>query len=154
MNCKAAQQRLSAYVDRELTPDEQFALRAHLSECTQCREEEQELRVVKALLGRTLTPEPSPDFAERLVAQLRQEQRPIAHVPFSRRWMPALGYGVAAAAAMLLTLAYINPSRKAGANRDLSNMPNVAFEVQRDQTFRSSGDPLGGAPVLSAVYGR
>jgi anti-sigma factor RsiW len=154
MNCKTAQQQLSAYVDRELSPDEQFALRAHLAECMSCREEEHELRVLKSLLGGVGTPEPAPDFAERLTRKLREEQRPIRHIPLTRKWMPALLYGAVAATAMLATLAFINPGRSRASLPDDVNLPNVAFEVQRDQTAVSAADPLGGAPVLSAVYGR
>ena len=72
MNCKSVQNRLSAYLDRELGGDELLQMRAHLSTCRDCRSEAEGLRSLKALLGGIQCPEPPADLAERLTLNIRR----------------------------------------------------------------------------------
>lgn len=50
------QHQLSAFVDDELSPEEMAGVRRHLAECEPCRQELEELRATKTLLGRLEAP--------------------------------------------------------------------------------------------------
>jgi predicted anti-sigma-YlaC factor YlaD len=50
MNCRYVQSRLSAYLDFELSGDEQQLIRSHLEECIECSCEFESLRRTKQLL--------------------------------------------------------------------------------------------------------
>ncbi|MGE5550170.1 MAG: anti-sigma factor family protein [Bacteroidota bacterium] len=51
MNCQKASSLLSAYLDRELSPEERRQLRLHLMGCSECTEEMRELEELKATLS-------------------------------------------------------------------------------------------------------
>ena len=73
MNCKTTLGLLSAYLDRELAPQERDAVRAHLGTCDGCRTEEHDLRALKGLLLGVRAPEPAADFESRLLSRLHAE---------------------------------------------------------------------------------
>ncbi len=51
MNCQKASSLLSAYLDRELSPEERRQLRLHLLNCMECSDELEEIERIKAALG-------------------------------------------------------------------------------------------------------
>lgn len=76
MRCQEVRQRISAFLDQELTPLEYREVEEHLTACSRCREEYRKLALVKAMaqkLGRA-TPRavPSVEFSlERATRALR-----------------------------------------------------------------------------------
>lgn len=96
--------RLSEYLDQELTPAERKELESHLKACTACRETLEELRAVVATAGRLEDREPDVDLwpgvkqaiGSTKVVELESRRRPARRFTFS---LPQL---VAAAAALVL----------------------------------------------------
>jgi len=145
MNCKSVQNRLSAYLDRELGGDELLQMRSHLSLCRDCRTEAEGLRSLKALLGGVRCPEPPPDLAERLTANmLRQRyEEPKRTIKVS-----ALMFAGVTACSMLATLLVYGIARNSTENnvRGMGQESNVL--TIDDQFFGNT------APVISAAnYG-
>lgn len=72
MDCKKTCERLSVYIDNELTEQEKTALDGHLAGCAECREELMAMRAageaVKAVPEVTL----SPDFRARFWQKVRE----------------------------------------------------------------------------------
>lgn len=99
-------EQLSAYLDGELAPAEQAALRTHLAACAQCAGELEELALV-AQAARELH-EPAPEgYFDELPGRVRQRLREArqAQAPASRpRLLPAWSWAVAAAALLGLLL--------------------------------------------------
>ena len=99
-------EQLSAYLDGELAPAEQAALRAHLAACAQCAGELEEL----ALVGRAAREldEPAPEgYFDGLPGRVRQRLREArqAQAPAPRpRLLPAWSWALAAAALLGLLL--------------------------------------------------
>lgn len=96
---------LTALLDGALPPERADEVRRHLATCLTCAAQEQRLRGALALLGALPpAPEPSPFFATRLEARLRQE--PARRTGFfswiaahrSRLAVPAAGLAVLAIA--------------------------------------------------------
>ncbi len=83
---------LSAYFDGELTEEESAAVRAHLSECEDCRarlDEYAQLTGEMLALGEEDVPE---GFTARVMAAVRAEKaakKPGAHGGGGCRWRPA-----------------------------------------------------------------
>lgn len=71
---------LSALVDGALSPAERDRVHAHLAGCTPCRAEVEQLRALKARLGRSScgTPEPSGDLVARLLGLAVPGGEPVA----------------------------------------------------------------------------
>jgi len=115
---------LSALLDGELTPDEEQAVRAHLSTCEQCR---RELRLISE--GRTLVrdlPAVDPPFGfyERMV---RPRHR------WARAGVAALAAGAAASVGVMAL----------AAPREATVSPHVAQLVDAHTASAStSGDPI------------
>lgn len=146
MNCKAIQSRLSAYLDRELTGTELLQMRDHISGCFECRNELEELRSLKAMLGGMTSPEPPHDFAARLSAQVLNSKTQNARWTFRKS---ALTFAGVAAVSMVVTFFVI--SFQAGPLPKSSNT-NMAFDVAQDQSYEVGGDPTMGAPVIPVAH--
>jgi anti-sigma factor RsiW len=157
MNCKSVQNRLSAYIDRELSGTEMLAVRAHLTCCEMCRIEEEGLRMLKRVLSETPVREPSADFADRLAASIRAERAPIpmAPVPLFRR--PSLAFIGVALASMAVTFTIVNALQAPSTSSGMASRPpasSLALDVQRDQALMIGSDATSGAPLISAsTYG-
>ncbi|MDI3281424.1 MAG: zf-HC2 domain-containing protein [Bacillota bacterium] len=113
MNCHKVQKLISAYVDRELRPEEEQRVRQHLRQCEACsREEEQEL-AVKGLLESLPELELPVDFWVRLDARLAEEahakRRIGAGLPWTSSFLGStlrLGLVSVAMAAVLVAVAF------------------------------------------------
>lgn len=158
MNCKSVQNRLSAYIDRELTGTEMLSVRAHLSVCEMCRIEEDGLRRLKQVLLASPAPEPPADLADRLTAAILSDRKEVRErVPFR---VPAFAFaGVAACsmAATFLVISMVQPreSKSPTATARRHSPTGLAFDVQRDQAQMIGSDPTSGVPIISAsTYGR
>jgi anti-sigma factor RsiW len=73
MECRDIRERLSAWLDRELPPEEHELIAAHLEGCTGCRRELAQLRVLETALGE-LAAAPPPRVAEQVLARLQAQQ--------------------------------------------------------------------------------
>jgi hypothetical protein len=87
--------RMSAYIDRELTPSERAGVEVHLRECAECARAVEEMRAVDAL-ARGQDVEAPAGYFEALPGQLRTRLAPPARgrVP---AWAVALAAGLAVA---------------------------------------------------------
>jgi len=151
MNCKGVQPLLSAYLDRELSGDEMLDIRAHLSECRECQFEADNLRSLKRLLMGMEAPEPPIDFESRLVASVMHPRDEPARP--RRVFASALVFAGVAACSMFVTLFVISNAQRPIQTVQLHDR-TIPFEIQRDQAFSGSDDPLGGAPLITAAaYG-
>lgn len=70
MNCRRVVNLMSAYVDGELTGEEMLAIRRHLSECEECAEELESMRMMKMAVTRLRSVTPREDFAASILKQL------------------------------------------------------------------------------------
>lgn len=92
MKCKDVRRLLIAYLDGELEPTEQEAIRDHLAECASCREELAALATTRAQVSTGLQAAadeaaPSPHTWDRLQARLVQEAPPKA---WHKRLVPSV----------------------------------------------------------------
>lgn len=143
MNCKSVQSQLSSYLDRELSNDEMYAIRAHLSECDGCRREEHELQTLKSLLGGMNAPEPPVGFDDRILRTIETGHKPHPH---SAR--PALMFFTAVAVGALGVAVALSPtSVRTQTEAENSHSRDIQSAVARDQAYRESGDPYGAGAV-------
>ncbi|MGV3618471.1 MAG: anti-sigma factor family protein [Fimbriimonas sp.] len=153
MNCKAVQNRLSSYLDRELPADDMMEIRAHLHDCADCQMEEQALRSLKSILCGARTPEPPADLAERLTAAVMAEREPVV----TRRGfrLSSLSFAGVAACSMAITYVVLSTVRPVEANPSVatskSEPSGLAFEIQRDQAFAAGTDATFGPTMFSVA---
>lgn len=119
MNCQKASNHLSAYLDRELLPEERRLLRLHLIACTECTDEMQQIEEIKTALGRLSVfsvPSVIPWLRAQLAATRLDSPPPelIWQYPWFRR--------TCAAAALLLLFGLsswlLSPQRQNTSGRD------------------------------------
>lgn len=146
MNCRCAQNLLSAYVDGELAGVEMLRLREHLGVCPACREEVEELRAMKRMLGMAREVEPPAGFEDRL-ASIVLASSPARKSPATPVWRLALTTSLAAATIVFVLLQVMRPTPASNGARTAP--ADVAFDVQSDQSYMATSDPFGGqAPVM------
>ena len=103
MNCETWQDKIDAFVDLELSPDQVRDFEAHMRACPACSAEamaRQRLKSHTRLAGQRFVP--SAEFEKRMI-------RPKATKRFSWNWLPAFA---AAAAVMLLVVGGVNWRQK------------------------------------------
>jgi anti-sigma factor RsiW len=145
MNCKAVQTRLSAYLDRELTGEELLQLRAHLATCSECKSEENELRMLKSMLGQLPAPQPTEDLADRLcLAVLKNAKRESQRWTWKRSFVT---FASVAAASMAATFFFLS-LKSEPIKPTVRQTPDMAYDVAQDQLYQAGGDPTLGAPVV------
>ncbi len=79
MNCKAIQQNLIFYLDRELLEEKHMAMEGHLKICVDCREQLAFLKAELQIIAEEKNPEVSPFFYTRLSA--RFDDIPQSEIP-------------------------------------------------------------------------
>ncbi len=75
MTCPEIQDRLSAYLDGELTPEARLQVAEHIQTCAACQAELTLLERLEEALGALKAPVPL-DLAERVLARLKPPRRP------------------------------------------------------------------------------
>ena len=74
MNCRECVEHLYEYLDRELTPELEREIRAHLQDCPPCGEQHDfEALFLKFLRARCRAQGAPPDLKQRILAQLFEE---------------------------------------------------------------------------------
>lgn len=151
MNCKHVQTYLSAYLDKELTRSEMLEIRAHVSSCDECQEEEAGLIALKSFLESTPVVEPPADFEDRLLTSVFGDRSPEA---VQRQRISYWTLTGVAAAAMICTL-LILPSVQKGNETKLEatqHRDEVASDIARHQIYEAIGDPLSPQPIALPNY--
>jgi hypothetical protein len=154
-------ERLSAYLDRELAPDEHAAVEAHLSACPECAAFLAELAAVDEAVA-SLPAEAPEGYFEAFPARVRARLEPRKTAPRGRR-VPAWTW--AAAAALLLavvtppTLRQLRPApgeAPATAPAALPPAPATAEPTRADEARRpepSAKASLGSRPPAAQAFG-
>ncbi|MGO8971328.1 MAG: anti-sigma factor family protein [Myxococcaceae bacterium] len=104
---------LHAYVDNELSVERALEARSHLATCERCRQDFEQLRALRDVLQRTLTPtEPSAAFLRKL----RHSVRTAAPPPWTERMTRTVWTVGPLAAAALVVLFALPSSRRPSAD--------------------------------------
>jgi anti-sigma factor RsiW len=67
MNCDYCKEKLSAYIDKELTLEERFLMEEHLEACPSCAREAETLNQIGLFMGRIPEETPSPAFVQTTI---------------------------------------------------------------------------------------
>lgn len=74
MNCSKIQSLLSAYLDGEVTGEEQLAIRRHLKDCKGCSAEHESLQTTKRLICSLSVRQPRADLEQMILDVLAEEE--------------------------------------------------------------------------------
>ena len=148
MNCKTAQNLLSAYIDGELAGGEMSRVRRHLHDCECCQREETELRLLKDLLVGQPIVEPSEGFEDRLCEAIFSP-KPSETVQWISSWPFAAGAALVTAALTLLIISRVDTGSPSTTQRPDSV---VIHEQMRDQSVDGSDPFLSTGPLVSTSY--
>jgi len=147
MNCRSAESLYSAFIEDELSQEEQRSLEAHLMGCRRCSVAVKELRETLVLMSALPTVETSPHFEEEVFDRIRSGEalRPTLIEWLSDFWTAArlrpVFLGGAAVCALWIAVIVARPSTflpsgGAGQNREAaapsSNSPNGALTSSGD----------------------
>ncbi len=143
MNCEAARNQLSAWLDQELEPADRAQLEAHLQTCAACRGEASRLRDLDGDLGRAfeLPRAAAAHVAEQLIATLPRPTAPV-ETAFKRPRGYWLSMGLAMAIGFLLALLVFSPWK--------SRQPPVRETPKQPSDVAVRG-PQPAAPVATLV---
>ena len=99
MNCEQMNELLSAWLDGELSENEQRQMQAHLEQCAQCRALFEQLQALHTSFS-DMEEIPAPEgFAQRVMDRVRTESKPKVIPLFQNRQMR--GFAAMAACAVL-----------------------------------------------------
>jgi anti-sigma factor (TIGR02949 family) len=149
MTCRGVQNRISAFVDGELTGFEMLEIRQHIGRCSACSDEVELHRQAKRTLATLPDVEVPAGLEERLVSRMKCAQTVS---PRHRGFQIFFASAVVAVAAAAFTTVILrsNQERTVQANQQLDER---AFEVARDQAYMDRVDRLGGGSgVISVNY--
>ncbi|MBI3466699.1 MAG: zf-HC2 domain-containing protein, partial [Planctomycetes bacterium] len=148
---------LTAYLDRELSPDERAAVERSLESSAEAQGRLHELELTSRFLRRLPAQRIEADFADRVLDRLRRESllRAEPQMPKrSNRRMVWWASGPLAAAAMLVLAIWLNrePHLKQE-DSSLSSTPPSGVQTTRDETLaQAPSEPLIGRDVLPGDY--
>jgi predicted anti-sigma-YlaC factor YlaD len=89
MNCRKIQNKLSAYLDCEITENDVKAIEEHLQHCRQCEKRLQSLKNTWEIVGILPDPEPVPYFYTRLKRRMASQEKEEALTWIDRVLIPA-----------------------------------------------------------------
>ncbi|MDQ7850370.1 MAG: zf-HC2 domain-containing protein [Armatimonadota bacterium] len=141
------ERQLSAYLDREVTPEEEAAVRRHLSGCPSCQEELSRLERVRRLLaGLPERPLPESFWPELRSALGGRREPPWQSLFAGRRIRPAAALAAAAVVVLLLLVPLargrIDRLRAAEFGLDL---------FVREHALAAAADPLADRAYLALL---
>ena len=85
MKCSQVQDKLSAFQDGELNPQEQERVSSHLESCPACRERYAEMEKIWQALGDFKEVLPEPEFYGQLVKKINERQ--ANRIPAGFQWL-------------------------------------------------------------------
>jgi len=146
MTCFIAQNELSAFADDALETARAAELQAHLSGCSGCTRELQEIRRVRTML-RALPVQRAPvDFLAKVKAKAQRksilERVGAALEPLLRLPRPAQA-GLALAASLVIAITvFINPATNRGSLWDSASAPGAAVSLSEVANVQATSTPL------------
>lgn len=143
MECPDWKERISGYIDREISPAEVLEVEGHLRECRACRVIERRMRMLGTGVERTEATVPY-DFREKLFSRLEAEgllSRRRSLFVFSLRWAAV---PLAAAAAFGLFM-LVSPEKGSDPVAPQEGLPRVAQRAQEQS--------MKGQPAASSTSG-
>lgn len=144
MNCEQMLELLSARLDGELNQTEEQAVQAHLEQCPECRALWEQISALQFSLDDLETIPAPEDFAQGVMARVRQESRRPKVVPlWKHRQVKAL-MGVAACAALIVGLGSIRMGNSKEAAAPMMAAPEAAM-IESDTAVAESS--AGEAPM-------
>jgi hypothetical protein len=102
--CDVMCERLAAYMEGDLSPDEQAKAERHLSECSSCAQALVELRAIAAEAGQLPLLAPSRDLWAGIEARIATPVTTLASAPATVRRAPRRQWQLAMAAAALIAV--------------------------------------------------
>lgn len=81
--CKDINDKLSSYLDNEISPQEKHAMEEHIKTCSQCAQTLADLQKVKAMTSKLSEVEPPPWFKQKIMARVREEAQKKS---FAEKW--------------------------------------------------------------------
>ena len=127
MNCDNCRELLSAFIDDNLSPQENKSVEAHIAECTNCARELQELLNTVSLLTKLPKIEAPEGFHQQFKKRWDKENTRFYFWPGKTAWFAGIA---TAAAGMLVTLIFYNPLT-------YFNFPNI--DNSKKNTLLSDG---------------
>ncbi|UCF71637.1 MAG: zf-HC2 domain-containing protein [candidate division WOR-3 bacterium] len=137
MNCDLPIEFLSAYLDGELSEQENAAVESHLKECSACREEMRVLKGIDSRVRNDVFEEPSRDFFFALNRRVMDKVK-VAPRRSLLRFAPVFA-PVAAAILVFIVLVEISPSRRIV---DLSDRVSYQEVVPRQEVQLFIPEPV------------
>jgi len=143
MQCREAQQLLSAASDGELDEAAESAVKAHLATCGECQKFAADVSRITGTLAGWTAPEPRPGFTRRVMPRLPETR---AGQPWFREWIESLR-PLTAAAAMIALCCGAALAFAMGTESDASQTSDESTtETFYGQSFGLvPGDSVGGA---------
>ena len=146
--CENLGPRLSAYLDGELSEEEQEKVKRHLETCYVCRQLISEPEETGGILKTALSPGPEPEVDLTGVWEEIQERAHFGPTIWQRIkklfWKPSVWLPVSVATAAAVLLVFMFPMKRAQAPMELSRVESVysrTGQVMLLQTAKS-GQPL------------
>ncbi|MEE9295377.1 MAG: hypothetical protein V3W34_10510 [Phycisphaerae bacterium] len=144
MNCDHARNLFNRHLDGELSPSLETELAAHRLHCSQCRHELALMEVAGHVIAADTDGSESLDrgFTDRLLACIETQPASGVRMWSRRRWIR--GAGLAAAAAIILTVWMVQPRPQvAGVIHDMPVLTAEQPDVQNDPAeFGQTADTL------------
>jgi hypothetical protein len=141
MECRDLQERLSAYLEGDASPEENRLIEGHLPSCQECRTALEELRKTLELVQGLEEVEPPPYFTEQVMSRVREEK---AKGGILRKLFYPLHIKVPIEAFATLLIAvmaiYISQTLKPSVP-DLGPQPEVEQPMERDKLSKPPVKP-------------
>lgn len=149
MKCKRTSERLSAYLDGELPPQETLAVQQHLRACARCAAELDELKRLNGVLGSLSGMVPPMDFTRRV--REAAQRRPAAPIRVSPVAVLRFNGVVTRIAALVMVVAGLWFGAIMGRSLSQGRTAVVETETSESTEFDLQLDPLSAAPSGSVA---
>jgi hypothetical protein len=149
-DCDLMCERLAAYLEGELAPDEKATAERHLAECTSCAEVLAELRAIAAQAATMPLLAPSRDLWAGIESRISTPVTLLAGAPAAVRRAPRRQWQFALAAAALIAVTAAT-TYLAATNSGGSTAPAVTVAARPPQQGRASSTPAPGAATAPQV---
>jgi len=141
MSCKEFRLLLSAYLDQEITEDEEEKLLKHLQACSGCARELEYLKQIKRLFLLKEKKEPEEFFETRLFARIKDKERQ----PIWQVYLPAFKKSILVVLiSFLLIVGFLN-YKKFFYQRPTEVVSDLLIETRLEENFEEE--------ILAIYYG-